>query len=110
MAIALTGEPVASLSFNGKTINLKWISEIFSKLHKFSTINTLFFENIWWTENLPSFPISILGESIPTKLIFLEIKYFAAEEDKPGLFLKKDFFSKFFCQPVEKITVELFFY
>jgi len=109
MAIALTGEPVASLSFKGKTINLKWILEIFSRLHRFSTINTLFFEKIWWTENFLSVPISILGESIPTKLMFLEIKYFAAEEDKPGLFLKKDFFSKFFCQPVEKITVELSF-
>jgi hypothetical protein len=50
----------------------------------------------------------MLGESIPTKLIFFFTKYFAAEDAKPGLFLKYDSFCKLFSQPVKKTTVELF--
>jgi len=38
--------------------------------------------------NFESFPKSMLGESIPTKLIFFKTKYFPAENANPGLFLK----------------------
>ncbi len=37
--------------------------------------------------NFESFPKSMLGESIPTKLVFFKTKYFPAENANPGLFL-----------------------
>ena len=82
------GEPVAFFNFKGKTTRWNFDDFIFSRLAKFSTIKIPFLAKIWWTENLESVPKSILGESIPTKLIFLDARYFAAETDKPGFLVK----------------------
>jgi hypothetical protein len=46
-ATALTGEPVASLSFNGRIVKLNSFDEILFKFAKFSTIKILFFDKIW---------------------------------------------------------------
>jgi len=46
VAIALTGEPVASLSFNGRIVKLNSFVKILFKFVKFSTIKILFFDKI----------------------------------------------------------------
>jgi len=47
VAIALTGEPVASLSFNGRIVKLNSLVKILFKFVKFSTIKMLkFYSNL----------------------------------------------------------------
>lgn len=46
-ATARTGEPVASLSFNGRIVKLNSLDWILFKFVKFSTIKILFFDKIW---------------------------------------------------------------
>ena len=86
--MARTGEPDKFFNFRGKIVKSKLILGIFSRFERFSTIKILFLAKILCTGNSLLFPISILGESIPTKFIFFETKYSAADIDKPGLFKK----------------------
>ena len=44
--MALTGEPVEFLSFNGSIVNLNSFDFILFKFAKFSTIKILFFDKI----------------------------------------------------------------
>ncbi len=46
-ATALTGEPVAFLSFSGRIVKLNSFDKILFKFVKFSTIKILFFNKIW---------------------------------------------------------------
>jgi hypothetical protein len=49
----------------------------------------------------------MLGESIPTKFVFFDAKYLAAEDERPGFSAKKFLRFRLLFQPVKKTTVDL---